>query len=199
MKFRPLNCSLILTFLLVFFYLPTYAQEDENEEYIVINNKLFSKKSHWLTVGSGYGVYFERQAIQPNFAVDLNLKIKNHFFTLGYFHSGQNFIHKAHALQVNDVHIGYGWRKEKIKSNQYFFLGPSLAMGYQYAYTDSLGRVWDEGFINPGFYTEYQYSYKFSYDMGLGLAAFAALSPAYQVVGLKLIVYLSTAYIDVWN
>ncbi len=176
-----------------------FAQEEENEDYLVIDNKLFSKHSHWLSLGSGYGLYAERMDFQPNFAVDLNLKVKRHYFTLGYLYSGQNYIHESHALQVNDLHIGYGWRKETVKTNRYFFVGPSLAMGYQYAYTDSLGRPWDEGFIDPGIYAEYQFTYKFNYDMGLGLAGFTSLSPSYQVVGIKLLLYLSTAYIDVWN
>jgi len=75
-------------------------------------------------------------------------------------------------------------------------------MGYQFSYQDTVLidgvptiRDWDEGFIQPGLYAEYQYTFKVNYDLGIGLAAYLALSQAYQTAGIKAIIYISTAYI----
>ncbi len=174
----------------------------EDEDEVIIGNKLFNKKNYFLTVGSGYGLYMERPEFHSNFGADIHVGIRNHFFTVGYFYTGRKYITESWALQLNDIHIGYGWRKERIRHNHYAFVGPSLAMGFQYAYTDTIIvndepkiRIWNEGFIQPGMYAEYQYTFKINYDMGIGLAAYTALSVAYQTVGLKAIIYLSTAYV----
>lgn len=167
----------------------------EDEDEIIINNKLFTKKNHWLSLGTGYGIYAERQELQSSFSADIHILIKEHYFTAGYFHTGQNFITSSYALQLNDIHLAYGWRKENRLHHKHLFVGPSFAFGYQYSHTDTLGRVWDKGFMQPGIYAEYQYAFKFNYDMGLGLAAYTSLSFGYQTAGLKAIVYLSTAYI----
>jgi hypothetical protein len=199
------NLSLILITLILWVSpLVLYSQDPvnkdtieilEDEDEIIINNKLFTKKNHWLSIGTGYGFYAEKQNMQSSFGADIHFLIKEHYFTLGYLYTGQNFISSSYALQLNDIHVGYGWRKENRLHNHYFFTGPSLALGYAYSHTDSLGRPWDVGFINPGLYAEYQYSFKINYDMGLGLAAYTSLSFGYQTVGLKAILYLSTAYI----
>lgn len=178
----------------------TLILEDEDE--VIIGIKLFNKKNHFITIGSGYGLYMERPEFHSNFGADIHVGIRNHFFTVGYFYTGRKYITESWALQLNDIHIGYGWRKEGIRHNHYAFIGPSLAMGYQYAYTDTnivneepQIRIWNKGFKQPGLYAEYQYTFKINYDMGIGLAAYTALSFAYQTVGLKAIIYLSTAYV----
>lgn len=168
----------------------------EDEDEVIIGNKLFNKKNHFLTVGSGYGLYMERPEFHSNFGADIHVGIRNHYFTVGYFYTGRKYITESWGLQLNDIHIGYGWRKEGIRHNHYAFVGPSLAMGFQYAYTDTLtGELYDTGFIKPGMYAEYQYTFKINYDMGIGLAAYTALSFAYQTAGIKAIIYLSTAYV----
>lgn len=178
----------------------TVIIEDEDE--IIINNKLFNKKNHWITVGSGYGLYLERQAIHTNFGADLHARIYDKYLTAGYFYTGRKFLTKSWGIQLHDIHLGYGWRKESLHHNHYVFAGPSLAMGYQFSYQDTVlyngvptVREWDEGFIQPGLYAEYQYTFKFNYDLGIGLAAYVALSRAYQTAGLKAIIYISTAYV----
>lgn len=171
-----------------------FAQEEESE--IIIGNKLFTKNSSWLSLGTGYGYYIEKPELQQPLDLNINIKIKQHYLTAGYFYSGTKFITQYSGKRVHDIHLAYGWRKQSLKWNKYLFIGPGIDMGYAYDFTNDSGVNMLNGFVTPGIFAEYQIAYKASYDMGIGLAVYTLANLQYQTIGLAAIIYLSTAYID---
>ncbi len=186
-------------FLLIFLLTQclTFAQGEvlEDGDDVIVGNKLFTKKNSWLTVAAGTGYYFERPQQELSFGVDINSAILNHNFTVGYFYSGTNFITEYSPKLLHDVHLAYGWRNESRYWNRYFFIGPSVGMGFGYGYTEEDGDVKLEGFITAGVYAEYQLVFKPIYDQGIGLAAYVAANSKYQTIGVKACLYLSTAFV----
>jgi hypothetical protein len=173
------------------------AQQEilEDGDDVIMGNKLFTKRNSWITIGGGTGYYFERPQQELSFGMDVNVRILGHYLTFGYLNSGTNFITKYSPKILHDFHLAYGWRKENIRWNRYAIIGPSLCMGFGYGFKEADGDVKLEGFIDPGIYGEYQLVYKPFYDMGIGLALYGSACMAYQTVGVKSTLYLSTAFI----
>jgi len=177
---------------------------DPESEFIYLGRH-YVPHSPWWTVGWGYGYNFEEDLVEPNFLVDVHFRIKKkHYLGTGFVTSRYQFLDKngdnlflPHSFvrhSVNSFHAMYGWRGEKMYHNYGFFMGPSLNLGHEFMGSDPIKGDEYKLYLEPGFYASLQYTYKFYYDLGLGTTLWANINKSYQVVGLSLHVYFSTAF-----
>ena len=191
---------IILILLSVSFYCE--AQKDDDFPEFIYQNKLYKTGSSWFTIGSGVGYFPLFNSKQKNFSIDLNSRIKKHYFTLGFHYDGDEFIIKRSGQRYFEFHAGYGWRSENLKRNIYAYVGPSYALGYVFNHTKKVitsSSVYETKYYTafnvPGLYGELQYVQKIFYDLGVGAGFYASVNKHYQVVGARVFLYFSTAYI----
>ena len=82
----------------------------------------------------------------------------------------------------------------KLYSNVAFFAGPSLAYGSKFHYISTNGTNNYIGFTTLGAYTSFEFSYKISYDLGLGISIYTSISKKYHVYGFQFQLYFSSAF-----
>ncbi|MEA3443917.1 MAG: hypothetical protein U9R19_04240 [Bacteroidota bacterium] len=176
--------------------------QEENLPDFIYQNKLYKTGSSWFTIGSGIGYFpaFDKQ--QKNFSVDLNSRWKKHYFALGFHYDGDEFITVRSGQRCFEFHAGYGLRSENLKRNLYAYIGPSYALGYVFDHSESLitaNAVYEtkkyRAFNVPGIYGEARYVQKIFYDIGVGMGLYASANKYYQIIGIRLFLYFSTAYI----
>jgi len=196
---------LILIFLLAIATISTFAQtETDLEREFIYRGRQYVPHSPWWTVGFGYGYNIGEKDFEPNFMLDVHFRImEKHYIGAGYMTSRTQFLDKngsniflPHSYvknSVNSLHVLYGWRKEKLFHNFGAFIGPSFNWGYDYLYTDTIGDF-HKGYMEPGLYASLQYSRKFYYDLGMGITLWASINKSYQVAGLTIHFYFSTAF-----
>ena len=195
----------ILLFLFVIVAaLPLFSQEDiDLSREFIYRGRHYVPNSPWWTVGMGYSYNIGESIAEPNFLLDVHFRVKEkHYYGAGYLTSRYQFLDKngeniflPHSYvkhSQNSLHAMYGWRGEKLYHNYGFFAGPSFNWGWDYVYSDSTGD-YHQGYMEPGIYACVQYTRKFYFDLGMGLNLWASLNKSYQVVGLTLHVYFSTA------
>ena len=76
-----------------------------------------------------------------------------------------------------------------------FFIGPSLAYGskfYQYDPIDDENEY--IGFTKLGLYANFDYTYKISYDLGVGVSIYNSYNSEYHIYGFQIHVYFSGAF-----
>ncbi len=89
------------------------------------------------------------------------------------------------------AHLCFGKRFEMNKANIAGYLGGSYS---------SMNRSYEDSIVHfsivkePGFYACVQTTYKFKYDLGIGLSFFADFNRAQSIYGLRLELYFSGAY-----
>jgi hypothetical protein len=159
----------------------------------------------WLIFGMGYGYSTSEQSFEPNLMLDYHFRVQQkHYLGIGFVTSRSQFFdsnsdaillpHQYVEHSVNSLHALYGWRHDGLFNHVAFFAGPALNWGYQSAYTDSLGRHYVYPYTGAGVYASLQYSRKLFYDIGIGASLFGSINRSYQVFGLTLHVYLSSAF-----
>lgn len=181
-----------------------FAQvETDPESEFIYQGRHFIPHSPWWTVGYGYGFNIDESAFEPHFLLDVHFRVmEKHYVGAGFVTSRSQFLDKdgdniflPHSYvknSVNNFHILYGWRGEKLYHNYGFFIGPSLNWGFDYVYSDNSGD-YHQGYSEPGIYTSLQYTRKVFYDLGVGATLWASVNKSYQVAGLSLHFYFSTA------
>ena len=198
-----------------------YSQDDEYTEDFIYNNKLYKTGSWWLSVSTGVGYFNKMTVQQKNFDVGLTGRFQKYYITTGYHFSGDNSIIKKSGQRLNDIYLAYGLRHETLKHNVHIFAGPSYAFGYVYDHyylsnirskgiTESVSLDdspflntkltantinYYKGFRTIGFYGKVQYIQKIFYDIGIGASVYASVNKYYQVVGVQVSLYFSTAFI----
>ncbi len=200
----------------------SFSQEDKYTEDFIYNNKLYKTGSWWITGNAGLGYFTKMKVRQKNFAVGITGRYQKHYLSFGYHFSGNNSIIRKSGQRLNDIYLGYGLRHETLKHNVYVFAGPSYAFGYVFDHfyfpkrskglihktsIDSPNPFNDselvakkpinyyKGFRTIGFYGKLEYVQKIFYDIGIGAAVYTSVNKYYQVVGLQVTVYFSTAFI----
>ncbi len=186
--------------------LPGLAQTEGNPTgEFIYNGWHYVPHRPWVTVGYGYGYSFSEQCYEPHFMLDAHFRVQQkHYLGAGFVTSRNQFLdHDTEAIllphqyvkhSVNSLHVMYGWRYEHLMHNVACFAGPAYNWGYQSAFTDSAGNHYVYPYNELGLYASLQYTRKVYYDIGLGISMFGAVSQSYQVAGLTLHVYLSSAY-----
>lgn len=154
----------------------------------VINNKRLKYYNNWLTVGAGeqQNLTYKR-GLGFVGGVDLNIHIKQYYFQLGTMISGEKFGY------YNDYqfHLCYGKRFENKDFQYSAFAGIAYSSGY--------GKVGDtvytRKFTQPGLYIDGEVIKKIAYDVGIGLNLYADWNQEQTIIGLRVVVYFSGAYL----
>lgn len=179
------------------------VEVDVENEFIYRGKHYDPHKAYWL-VGTGYGYNFDEQNTEPNLFVDVHYRLfEKHYFGTGFLISRNQILAKGfdnlfltHDYLKNSVtnaHLLYGYRKIGLKYNFGIFAGPSLNWGFDYAYTDTLGNHFVYPFMEPGLYACTHITYKYFFDLGVGLSAWTSINKSYQAAGLSLHLYFSAA------
>ncbi len=180
--------------------------EIDLEREFIYKGRHYIPKSPWVTVGLGYSYNFDDKTVEPNIFIDGHIRFyNNHYAGMGFLSSREHFIDKKNSAAIflpvsqnvnalKSIHITYGGRIEKLFANFGFFAGPSLNWGFDYVSTSPDGQELSRSFFEPGIYANAQFTYKFYYDMGVGVSFWGNINKSYQVAGISLHIYLSTAF-----
>ena len=217
--------SLFISLIFVLFIIGSFKALSQNEKYtedFIYKDKLYKTGSWWISGSTGLGYFGKRNIQQKNFAVGITGRYKQHYLTVGYHFSGDNSIIRRSGQRLNDIYFGYGLRHETLKHNVHVYAGPGYAFGYVYDHffisnsrsrgmaniitSESLNSFagtkfsantinYYKGFRTIGLYAKVEYIQKIFYDIGIGAAAYASVNKYYQVVGVQVSVYFSTAFI----
>lgn len=152
-----------------------------------LNNKKLRYYNNWLTVGGGFNQNLTyKRKIGFAGGLDFNFHLKQHYFQLGTFISGEQF-----GFYDNyQFHLGYGKRYEDKDIHFAGFAGLSYSTGYAKV-GDS---VYTRPFTQPGIYAQIEAVKKITYDVGAGLTFFVDWNQEQAIFGAKFIVYFSGAY-----
>jgi len=103
--------------------------------------------------------------------------------------SGYEFLGNSNS----QVHIGYGLRREKNTRNFSVFTGLTYFTGVLSVPDSILGFI-PAYYQGMGIYASGQVIFKFKYDIGVGVEVFGEYSVTQQILGLKFIMFFSSAY-----
>jgi hypothetical protein len=190
-----------LFMMLVVLFQNTLAQEMLNpKEDFLYDGKYFGAYSPYVTLGVGYGVNYKQQEGEQNIAADFHLYHKNVGYNIGYFSSSSRFLEGTGGLRhfesrqkLHDLHLGVGYRYERLRHIFAIYGGPSYVGGR--VPTDTISSL--STFIirrGPGLYLQAHYAYKVAYDVGLGVTFYAAYSKHYKIIGVQAHIFLSSAF-----
>jgi hypothetical protein len=197
----------ILIFFLSMLSSLIYSQvEIDMEREFIYKGRHYIPKSPWVTVSLGYGYNFDDEKTEPNLLIDLHARVfKEHYAGLGFLSSREHFLDATsdsiiflpfsqNVNALKSAHLIYGARIEKLFANFGFFAGPSLNWGYNYVSTNLDGEALSKSFFEPGIYANVECTFKFYYDMGIGLSLWGNANKSYQVAGVSMHLYFSTAF-----
>lgn len=173
------------------------AQQDSTNEEFIIGNKIYKGGSSWLKISQGMGYHFWLGQVEYNTTIAYSFRIKKLYFQFGYHVSSDKFFTKPSLQKLNDIYGCIGKRKEQKKYNLAYFIGLSYAYGATLDHREWNNGVisnWYRGFAKPGLLGTIDYTYKLSYDIGIGLSLYGSVNPYYNVLGVQLHFYLSGAY-----
>ncbi|MCF0205909.1 MAG: hypothetical protein HUK15_00645 [Bacteroidales bacterium] len=183
---------------------PTKAKSKWDKMFgeVKFGDKVYKEGSNWFTVGAGasyklnYDPELESTGLNRSLSLAYHHRFRAMYFNAGWHYSGEYFFFewkKRHRAmhQLNDFHIGAGLRFEKRWYHFGFFIGPCWAIAWvpnPEIPTSSIIKN------TIGGHVEVQTTFKFFYDMGIGLSFFGSFNKYYQVVGVQGHFYFSGAY-----
>jgi len=192
------NNKFILLLLPLFISFSSAGQEiDERYDEIVIRNRIFKPYSGYITISTGPSYNPGLGSMEKAFSLGYHFRIKDYHFHTGYHVTSDKFFMNRSYQMMSDIYLLCGYRKETIKSNI------NISGGPVYGFGSTLDSVHDINgtrtnyylyFHKIGLYAEAEYTYKLTYDFGIGLSAYVSANKAYQVAGLKIHLYFSGAY-----
>lgn len=159
---------------------------------IRVGDKIYQTGSNWLTFGAGPGYSTTLGKQQVNMALAYHFRYKPVYFKLGYHYSDKNFFWQERDLSFNnDIVTAAGIRIEENHFNLAFFVGPTIAFGsIENIDNENLGEMYYALGVMP----ELQLTYKYFYDLGIGLSLYGSFNKQHQCVGTRLHFYFSGAY-----
>jgi hypothetical protein len=184
----------LIPILSCFLFGGSYAQENPatkkeetyyKKEEIVHDGKLYRVHNNYLTAGAGFMTSDIRDQVQKTIGVDFQFPIQKLHFQAGVLMSGDAFT----SNNTVQAHICYGLRKENERTNIAAFIGPSLFTGVQ---GDASGDP--EFYQGVGGYVSFQVVAKVKYDVGVGAELFGEINYAQRVLGIRFIVFFSSAF-----
>lgn len=173
---------------------PELSKWDKMFPSFKIGDKVYKTGSNWFTAGAGFGYTTNLRSQQTNFSLAYHRRYHAMYFNLGYHYSSDQFFLERPMIRLNDVHLGAGLRFELTHFNFAFFIGPSWSFGHLYDHSNDYGTDFYNAFHALGAHTELQFTWKFFYDLGIGTSLYGSFNKKYQVVGVQLHFYFSSAY-----
>ncbi|MCD6066060.1 MAG: hypothetical protein K0S33_886 [Bacteroidetes bacterium] len=165
--------------------------EFSRKKEITYDGKRYSVFNNYLTIGAGteYNTYTE--GTQLNLGGDFNFHIQAIYFQTGIFLAGDRFGNWNHA----QLHLAIGKRFEMKKFNMAGYLGGSAAT-INRPFFDSTYNEYRSRTLKPlGLHATVQFTYKFKYDVGIGVALFSDINKYQSVYGIRLELYFSSAFL----
>ncbi len=167
------------------------VQENFKRE-IVINHIRYRVYNNWSSGGFGLAWHSANPRAQILLGFNYNFHIHQHYFRIGGMISGD--LQERFSIR-NNYQAHAAWIPMRIDNVKYHLAlmgGLSYATGYKYLF----GGQYDV--IHPyhvwGGYAEVQYVRKLTYGTGGGGAFFVNVNPANTMIGIRLDLYLSSAY-----
>ena len=156
---------------------------------IAYDGKRYRVYNNWVSIGGGAGFNSQWPKDEKNLALDYSFHLKQYYFRAGAFMSGVNF------AQANNYsfHGMAGIRKEAEKYNLSMFIGPSYSY-FRRPLKDSVDYDLTKVYNAFGGYACIEAIYKVKYDIGIGGQIFCDYNQTQMVYGVRLILYLSSAY-----
>lgn len=178
-----------------------FSQEMLNpKDDFLFDGKYFDPYSPYVTIGAGYGINYQQQEGEQNLAVDYHMNFGDLATNLGYFSSSDRYLdgggglRQYHSRQrLHDLHLGAGWRHERLKHNFAIYGGVSFAAGRTPTQTEDGNDAFIVRRI-PGVYLQTHYSHKPAYDVGYGVTLYAVYSRFFKIVGVQAHIFLSSAF-----
>lgn len=162
---------------------------------IMYGDNVYQTGSNWLNIGLGKGYCTNFRKENTNVSISYHHRYKALHFRAGWHFSGPTFFMNRPMEQLNDIHIGGGFRLEDRWFHFAFFIGPSYA------------TTWIPREDNPnittiypqlGAHTELQFTFKYFYDLGIGTTLYGSFNKRYQVLGVQVHFYFSNAFVKTY-
>ncbi len=188
--FFTLKIFSFLLFFSLFSFLFAFAQEKQKKDELKLERNIrgnrFKIYNNYVSFGSG----FSREITEVNYHIPMEVgyhfHIKRHNFKAGYFRSNVlGLFGYEYDRVLNDLHLGYGIRRETKALNVAFYACVSRAFGQINPVT---------GFGLWGAYAEAQFFRKLYYDVGAGATLFFEYNKVMPMAGLRIDFFLSGAY-----
>ena len=166
--------------------------QKKDEEYnpkkeTTFDGKRYRVYNNYLTIGAGRAHNSFNSNLQFIGAADFNFHLKKNYFQIGGFLSGDHFGSYSHIQE----HICFGKRFEQNRYNIAGYLGGCYSV---------MNRTYEDTVIHPnilkrpGFYACVQATYKFKYDLGIGITVFSDINNVQSTYGARLELFFSSAY-----
>jgi hypothetical protein len=176
------------------FSLATFSQpkgEFDRKKEITYDGKRYSVFNNYITVGGGSCYNNFIQNTNLNIGADFNYHIQKIYFQSGLFLAGPYFGNYNHL----QIHTAVGKRFELKKFNLAGYLGGSYAF-INRPFVDTALNVTRSQTLNPlGLHAAVQFTYKYKYDLGIGICLFSDINKYQSVYGLRLELYFSGAFL----
>ena len=183
--------------LLIVIVQPVFSQKEDGEKFLH-NSKLYNTSDRWFTIGAGGGINTELQDREVNIDAAFHAKVWKLYLQTGLHRSSNEFIYDINlkksksGQKINDLYLGVGLRSSKLYSNVAFFAGPSWVYGSKYA-LDTISGL-SVSFSTLGLYANFDYTYKLSYDLGIGVSLYSSYSKENLIYGFRIHLYFSGAF-----
>jgi hypothetical protein len=155
------------------------------KEEIIYDGKRYRIHNSYVTVGGGFMQSSIRQGSQKTLGVDFQLPVRKLHFQLGGMVSGYGF----GSDNNRQLHVGWGYRRERTGDNLAVYAGPSYYWGVRG--DTSTGPINYQGM---GAYVCVQAIKKLVFDIGIGIEGFAEFSKTQRLFGFRIIAFFSGAY-----
>jgi hypothetical protein len=180
----------LFLFSIVSFYAQPKGDFDRKKE-ITYDGKRYRVFNNYLTAGGGtcYNSYIQNTNL--NIGVDFNYHIRQVYFQSGIFLAGPQFGNYSHL----QLHTAVGKRFELNKFNMAGYLGPSMSFINRPIIDTALNQIRSRILQPLGFHAAVQFTYKFKYDVGIGVSLFSDINKEQSVYGLRLELFFSGAFL----
>jgi hypothetical protein len=180
----------LFLFSIVSFYSQPKGDFDRKKE-ITYDGKRYRVFNNYLTAGGGtcYNSYIQNTNL--NIGVDFNYHIRQVYFQSGIFLAGPQFGNYSHL----QLHTAVGKRFELNKFNMAGYLGPSMSFINRPIIDTALNQIRSRILQPLGFHAAVQFTYKFKYDVGIGVSLFSDINKEQSVYGLRLELFFSGAFL----
>ncbi len=180
----------LFLFSIVSFYSQPKGDFDRKKE-ITYDGKRYRVFNNYLTAGGGtcYNSYIQNTNL--NIGVDFNYHIRQVYFQSGIFLAGPQFGNYSHL----QLHTSVGKRFELNKFNMAGYLGPSMSFINRPIIDTALNQIRSRILQPLGFHAAVQFTYKFKYDVGIGVSLFSDINKEQSVYGLRLELFFSGAFL----
>jgi len=180
----------ILLFSIVSLYAQPKGDFDRKKE-TTYDGKRYRVFNNYLTAGGGtcYNSYIQNTNL--NIGIDFNYHIRQVYFQTGIFLAGPQFGNYSHL----QLHTAVGKRFELNTFNMAGYLGPSMSF-INRPLIDSVNNQIRSRTLQPfGFHAAVQFTFKFKYDVGIGVSLYSDINKEQSVYGLRLELYFSGAFL----